>query len=220
MSKEEKSKDKKKTSKARKPIVVLLLNILAMVVISILLIVLSLQFLKRYTRHNDVVLVPDIKGLTEEQANKVLAEKDLMLNITDSVYNAQEERGVVLDFTPMAGSKIKRNRYIFATINTKQVAMKKMPRVYEVSMRQAEALLMSNGFVNVTIKYVGGAFRDLAQRVTDENGREFKEGEMVPYNTPLILEVTSDKPQYFEDDLNGYTDTTEIEDGVLDEDFF
>lgn len=208
----------------KKTLTILLLNILAMVVIGILLIFLTLYFLKIYTKHNDAVTVPDLNGLTEVEAMRELEKLDLYLEVTDSVYNNSEPRGVILEYVPAVGSKIKRNRYVYATINSKQVAMKKIPRVFEVSMRQAEALLMSNGFVDVKIKYVGGAYRDLALRVTDERGRELKEGDKVPYNQPLILEVTSDDPALFQDSLlfnNNVldTDSAAIQE-QLDDNFF
>ncbi|MDO4790478.1 MAG: PASTA domain-containing protein [Porphyromonas sp.] len=199
-----------------------IINIALMVVLAFAGIWVIMALLKVYTNHNDAVVVPELKGLTIEEAQSVLASQDLTLSITDSIYSASQPRGVILEFTPSVGSKVKRHRSVYATVNTFQVAQKRIPKISEISMRQAEAILRSVGFTNITISYVSGPYNDLALRVTDAAGRELKEGTMVAYNSKIILEVSSNNVEsLYNGDLSLEADSleTDADDGVIDEDF-
>ncbi|WP_052110344.1 PASTA domain-containing protein [Porphyromonas sp. COT-108 OH1349] len=199
------------------------INIGLMILLAIAGIWVIMALLKVYTNHNDAVVVPDIKGMTIEEAQTLLASQDLILNVTDSVYSSTHPRGVILEFTPGGGAKIKRHRSVYATINTFQIAQKRIPKISEVSMRQAEALLRSSGFTNISIAYVSGPYNDLALRVTDASGRELKEGTLVAYNSKLILEVSSNNINslYNEDAMLAPEDSlgTGEDEAQIDEDF-
>ena len=52
----------------------------------------TLVWLDIYTRHNEAVVIPDVKGMTIEEATPFLAEKGIRYNIIDSVFY-----GVIFD---------------------------------------------------------------------------------------------------------------------------
>ena len=52
----------------------------------------TLVWLDIYTRHNEAVVIPDVKGMTIEEAAPFLAEKGIRYNIIDSVFY-----GVIFD---------------------------------------------------------------------------------------------------------------------------
>ena len=52
----------------------------------------TLVWLDIYTRHNEAVVIPDVKGMTIEEAAPLLAEKGIRYNIIDSVFY-----GVIFD---------------------------------------------------------------------------------------------------------------------------
>ncbi|MDN4754550.1 PASTA domain-containing protein [Porphyromonadaceae bacterium W3.11] len=178
----------KKQTKAWK---VILFNIAAMVVIGLVLIWISMLLLKSYTRHNQAFRMPDVTGMTQEEAQRTLSKESLMMEVTDSIYSELMPAGVVLETTPKPGSMIKKKRTIYVIVNNSQVKQLSVPDVHEISRRQAEALLRGSGFINVTVKYIPGTFHDLALYLKNPNGRILTVGEKVPYNMALTLEVTS-----------------------------
>jgi len=82
-------------------------------------------WLRLYTGHNDMVEVPDIRGMKPEEASTILAERGLLYSIIDSVYN-EGEQGTVLEQIPEAGSKVKESRTLFITVNSSVPPMKKV----------------------------------------------------------------------------------------------
>ncbi|MDO5036443.1 MAG: PASTA domain-containing protein [Porphyromonas sp.] len=180
-----------KKNKKMKSWQIILLNIIAMGVVAVVLVWLVLGWLGRYTRHDQVLRVPDIKGLAQIDAREELERMGLHIEVTDSVYDASQVPGVVLESTPKAGATIKRDRVVYVTVNNTEVKQYAMPEVQDQSLRQAEALLKANGFVNITIKYVPGQFDDLALHVKDRYGHIIMMGQRVPYNEPLTLEIAS-----------------------------
>ncbi len=51
-------------------------------------------FLRIYTRHGQALSVPNLRGLSIEEAKEVLTRKKLTLQIIDSVYNNIVPRGL------------------------------------------------------------------------------------------------------------------------------
>ena len=168
-------------------------------VISLILVVLiiwgliygTLVWLDVYTRHNEAVVVPDVKGLTMEKAIPFFSEKGIKYNIIDSVFSKEVAPGAIVELVPAPGSKVKEGRVVFVTINAKTSQMGVIPEVEDLSFRQAYALLQSIGFASVEVKYVQGNYKDLAVAV-EWNGRVLEKGIHVPLNAHLVLVVTSD----------------------------
>lgn len=174
-----------------------------MLVVTVLLIWLTLGGLKIYTRHNQAFPMPDIYGMTQEDAYKVLKKGRLKMEITDSVYNESMPPGVVLETIPKVGSMIKKKRTIFVVVNHSQVKQLVIPNIFEISRRQAEALLSGSGFTNIKVKYIPGTFHDLSLYLKDSHGRILQPGEKAPYNAPLTLEVSNSDmmEEYLRDSL-------------------
>lgn len=170
---------------------VILFNVVAMVIIGMVLIWLSMLLLKSYTRHDKAFRMPDVIGMTQEEAQRTLGQEKLKMEITDSLYSELMPPGVILETTPKPGSMIKTERTIYVIVNNSQVKQLSVPEVHEISRRQAEALLRGSGFINVTVKYIPGTFHDLALYLKDPHGRILTVGEKIPYNMPLTLEVTN-----------------------------
>lgn len=181
-----------KKMSAGRAVCLTLLNILAMIVVGVLIVVGALYLLDIYTHHGEAVKVPELSGMTLDEARATVKSLDLDLDIVDSIYTEGVAPGVILKTTPGAGSIIKKHRTIFLTTNTLTVERVVVPVVYDTSRRRAEAALRSAGFIDVTIKMVPGRYNDLAVEVIDRTtGRVLQPGTELPYNTSLILSVTS-----------------------------
>lgn len=172
----------------------LLIHLALMVVVTAVLIWMVLKWLDIYTRRNAVVEVPAIVGKELHEAEEILARDQLALVVSDSVYNDEAVPGSIIETVPNSGSRIKKGRKIFVTINAFSVRTRAVPNVHEISMRQALAMLRALGFDSVTVRYVGGPYNDLALYLKTSDGKVLNPGEKIPYNTPLVLEVSANDP--------------------------
>lgn len=203
-----------------KRINILIINLILMLIFVGAVLWGVLFWLKTYTRHNDVVEIPDITGMTVEEATQTLSAQDLLLAVADSVFNTKMSPGIILETTPKVGSKIKRERTIFVIVNATGVLKRQVPDVKDVSLRQAMATLRAAGFENISVKYVGGAHNALVLALKTAAGRLLSKGESIPYNTPLVLEVSlSDPSLMIREDSLMQTEPVVIED-TEDENWF
>ena len=175
------------------------LNLLLAVVVTCGLIYGTLKWLDKYTRHNEAVVVPDVKGLKVEEAAEFFKNNNLRYNVIDSVFSKDVSPGAIVELVPSAGSKVKEGRIVFITVNALTSQMATIPEVEDLSFRQAYALLRARGFENVEIEYVQGDFKDLAVSV-DLRGRTLEKGEHVPLTAPLILKVSSGEAKVLPED--------------------
>ncbi|MCS2891150.1 PASTA domain-containing protein [Parabacteroides faecis] len=155
------------------------LNLLLAVVVACALIYGTLVWLDKYTRHNEAVVVPDVKGLKIEEAAEFFKNNNLRYNVIDSVFSKDVDPGAIVELVPSAGSKVKEGRIVFITVNALTSQMATIPEVEDLSFRQAYALLKARGFEKVEIEYVPGDFKDLAVSV-DLRGRTLAKGGACP----------------------------------------
>ena len=149
-----------------------------------------LHWLDSYTRHNEALVIPDIKGMKLEEAASLLTDNHLRYNVIDSVFSKEVAPGAIVEVVPNVGSKVKEGRILFITINALTSQMATIPEIEDLSFRQAYALLRSRGFNSIEIEYVPGDYKDLARDV-ELNGRKLDKGEHVPLTAPLTLIVSS-----------------------------
>lgn len=122
-------------------------NIIAMVVVVAGVMFGVLKALDVYTRHGEAVVVPDVKGLSLPEAQKMFADRGLNCVVADSNYVKTLPAGCILDYNPTAGQRVKEGRMVYLTINTLDVPLQVVPDVADnSSVRQAEARLLAAGF--------------------------------------------------------------------------
>jgi len=171
-------------------------NLLLMFVAFVLVICGTLKWLEGYTHHGQVVLVPDVKGLVVDAAVSFFENNELRYDVIDSVYSDNVAPGAIVEMTPQAGSKVKRGRTVFLTVNSQTVRSAAIPGVRDLSFRQAYALLRAQGFETVEVEYVPGEYKDLVVGV-EWHGRELDAGEMVALSAVLLLKVSNGEGDAF-----------------------
>jgi len=167
---------------------ILWINIIVAIVTVVMLGILTLTFLKYYTRHGEFVITPELKGLYEDEAESILKQNALRMEIVDSVYLRNEKPGIIVEQTPKAGGKVKSGRVIYLTINAKSKKQVIVPNVLKVSKRQAESTLKSLGFVIGNVEIVPSEFPDEVLEIKYK-GRTIEVGERLPDGAVLSLKV-------------------------------
>ena len=183
-----------------------LMHLVSAIVVFIVIIFLALQGLNVYTLHNKAITIPDVKGLLMSDASVFLDNNDLRYTIIDSVYTKDVKPGAIVEIIPAIGSKVKKGRILFVTINAHTVQMAAIPNIIDLSLRQGEAQIYAQGFTSVEIKYVQGPYRDLVVGV-ELQGRVLEPGEKVPLTSALILNVGD----------GGQIEEAESDEALLDE---
>ncbi len=178
------------------------LNIIAMMVVVIGLVFGVLKWLDVHTRHGETVVVPDVKGMTVEEATGMFRNHGLQCVVSDTRYVKNEAAGVILDLKPEVGERVKEGRTIYLTVNTQEVPLRPVPDVADnSSLRQAEAKLQSAGFKLAKVQLVSGE-KDWVYGVKYQ-GRQLAAGEKVPLGASLTLMVGDGAGSTEEEDFGG-----------------
>lgn len=156
--------------------------------ITVFIIFLTFEGLKRYTYHGKYIRVPDVTDISEMQAQRILQEKSLRYKVIDSIYTDEFFRGAIVDQVPSAGSKVKKNRKIYLVMNATMAEMVLMPELKDVSIRQAKSVLVSAGLKIGDIIMVPSEYRNLVIE-QHYNNREINAGAKVPKGSEVNLLV-------------------------------
>ena len=103
------------------------------------------------TSDKDTVKVPDIVGLTEEEATKELKAKNLGIKVDSREDSEKYEAGTVSEQKTKAGTKVKKNSTVHVIISSALVGKEiTVPNVSGKSEDEAQNELESAGFTNIT----------------------------------------------------------------------
>ena len=153
-------------------------NIILVVVVFAAIIFGSKWFLSYITRHGESAPVPDFKGLHVDDARYIAREKNLRIEISDSIFTSNALPGTVLEQHPQAETQVKKNRMIYLTINCITPKKIEVPNVVGYSLRQAKAVLGSKGIRVGKITYQD----DMAMNyVIGQVSKDVKTGEYIKY---------------------------------------
>ncbi len=166
------------------------IHLAIMLVIALaLILVFFYNFLPSYTNHGETITVPDLKGLSHEELDQYLADRDLRYEVeTDSGYNSEYPPLTVLKQYPEAGSKVKANRKIFLNLNKTNPRKVLMPDLVDGSVKSAHMVLESYGLEVGAIEYIP----DLAQNaVLDQkfDGKSIEPGDSIYQGSAVDLVV-------------------------------
>ncbi len=148
----------------------------------------TLVWLDIWTEHGKYEVVPNIKGLSFEQASSALLTAGLIPELSDSIYDDKTRPGTVLEQSPRANTKVKPNRTVYLTINAFTPKMISVPDLTDMSLRQARSTLEGIGIKNIREHYVVSEYRDLVLGVKF-NGVALKPGARIPTSATVTLEV-------------------------------
>lgn len=107
----------------------------------------SLQTLDKMTLHGQSIKVPDMRSFSISEVEDTLNVLNLRFSVVDSgAYNANYPRGSVIEQIPKFGSRVKKGRELYLTVNPKNVSLIQVPEYLDKSLRQYISELKAKGF--------------------------------------------------------------------------
>ena len=161
-------------------------NIIAMIVVVVVMIFGVLKWLDIHTHHGETVAVPDVKGMTVDEAAKMFRNHGLVYVISDTKYVKDKAAGIILELKPGVGEKVKEGRTVYLTVNTLDVPLR------------AQAKLLNAGFKLNQVQLVNGE-KDWVYGVKYQ-GRQLAAGEKIPVGSSLTLMVGNGSGDTSEED--------------------
>jgi eukaryotic-like serine/threonine-protein kinase len=165
-------------------------HLILSIAFGIALLWISLQLLEGFTRHGRYIEVPNIEGMTKDQAQQVLKRMNLRAVINDSIYDTARDKGTVASQNPLPGAEVKRNRAIYLTTVAILPEMASMPDLTDLSFRQAQALLQTYGLNVGRLEYVPSIARNAVLQQKYNNGT-IQPGTQVEKGTRIDLVLGS-----------------------------
>jgi|ADurb_Cas_02_Slu_FD_contig_51_2161462_length_2774_multi_3_in_0_out_0_1 beta-lactam-binding protein with PASTA domain len=143
-----------------------------------------------YTRQGKTITVPQLKGYKEHQITNALEKLHLRYTIIDSVHKDNTEPGVIVEQIPEGGTKVKKDRMLFITINAFSAEQVKMPALIDYSLRNAEVMLESFGLKKGKIIYTPSEYPNLVLG-QKYRGKDIQTGTSIPKGSTIDLIVGS-----------------------------
>ena len=159
------------------------LALLAMVV----LVLVMLQWLERSTNHGEFVEVPDLSKMSVMDMRGVIEEVNLRYEVLDSAnYNPNYPRFSIIEQDPPAGNKVKENRKIYVTVNPSGYKAVTVPKIIQVTQRNATSMLRAVGLDVQRVTYIDELGKDMVYYIKHK-GKNISPGEKLPKTSKIEL---------------------------------
>jgi len=165
-------------------------NLFLMAVLLVIIIFAILLWLNSYTRHNQSITVPSLKGLQVDEAKAILHSAKLNCEVVDSIYEKRGVPGSILEQIPIENSKVKEGRIVYFIVQARSEQLVTIPDLEDYSQRQAEALLNALGFNSIQIVEVPSEYKGIVMSVKYK-GVTVSAGQKIPKGSALSMEVGS-----------------------------
>ena len=169
---------------------VFLKHLILAILLVVIIITLTLQRLKSYTRHGESFPVPDFKGLTIDEIDAVAEQNHLKYEIIDSMHIDGAKPGAVVEQVPVSGFKVKKNRIVFLTVNSTVPEKVVLPKLTDISFRQVLGLIENCGLVPGKITYEPSEYNNLVLKV-EQNEAELNQGDIIEKGSSIDLVIGS-----------------------------
>ena len=141
------------------------------------------------TNHGDTITVPNLVGMSLEEIDDFLSDRDLRFEILeDSSYNSKYPPFTILQQNPSENEKVKENRKIYLTLNSSIPPKIRMPNIINGSVKNAQLILNSYDLKLGEIKYVPDMARNAVLKIYFE-GDSISENDLIDKGSVIDLEV-------------------------------
>lgn len=163
-------------------------NLILAAILGVVILLLAVFWLSKFTNHGHEVEVPTVIGMYVEEAEILAHNEGLQIQVIDSTYSRKAPLGTIVEQNPPAASHAKAGRAVYVIVNAKAVRQVPVPDLRDVSYRQAEATLKALGLEVDEVQYEPSEYRDLVLDVRYK-GRSLASGDRVQEGSKLTLVV-------------------------------
>ncbi|WP_405395799.1 PASTA domain-containing protein [Maribacter sp. Asnod2-G09] len=157
------------------------------VLVLIIVIFFTLRYLNSTTNHGEFVEVPDFSKKSVMDMRKSIEEAGLRYEVLDSAnYNPDYPRFSIIEQNPTAGSKVKENRKIYFTVNPSGYKKVTVPKIIQVTKRNASSMLKAVGLDVQRVTYVDELGKDMVYQIKFK-GKYIKPGDKLPKTSKIEL---------------------------------
>ena len=161
-------------------------NLVTAIGLSLVIVFLYFVTLDFWTNHGKYLRVPDMKGKTFEEANRVLEQAGFDVMVQDSVYVDTIAPNIVIKQFPDPDATVKVNRTVYLTVNRAVAPVIDMPNLIGMSFRNAELEIRSKGLKLGDTSYVP----DIAKNAVKDqlvNGVTIRPGSKIAMGSAVSL---------------------------------
>lgn len=163
-------------------------NLAAMVAVVVLLAFGFRAAVGIYTHHGESIAVPGLIHKNGADAEHILNELGLKMEVTDTGYVKTLPPGCILEQSPAPGARVKSGHVISVTINATSSPTITLPDVIDnCSLREAMAKLTAMGFKLGQPEFIAGE-KDWVYGILVK-GRHVASGDKIPVDDVLIIQV-------------------------------
>ena len=172
-------------------------HILLAAVGSFIAILLILLLLRIFTRHGREFEMPSFIGQNAQELTQRGKSEGFVFEVSDNLYENGKEAGTVLKQDPAPGEKVKKGRKVYLTVAAAEPPTIKMPELHDISLRQAQLILDSQGLILDKViekpsPYENAVLDVLYRGHSISAGTEIKMGEKI---TLVVGKDISDLPE-------------------------
>lgn len=171
---------------------VFFLNLLIAIVLLAGILAFTMFRLKTYTRHGESFPTPNLEGLSINEVEGIISESNLKFKVVDSLYAKNALPGTVIEQVPGPGFMVKQNRVISLTIMPVMAEKVALPKLTDISFRQALGLIESAGLVLGKITYQPSEYNNLVLKVEQDTSEVF-EGDIIQKGSSLNFVIGSNR---------------------------
>ncbi|TVR88914.1 MAG: PASTA domain-containing protein [Saprospirales bacterium] len=121
-------------------------NLLLMAIAGLVIVFLTHQSLKWYTRHGQQIPLPDYTGESINSAMEDADNRSFRMVVSDSIYIVGRRGGIILDQIPQPHELVKKDRKIYVTVTKSQpdmVTLDELPPMYGRSFERTARVLQA-----------------------------------------------------------------------------
>lgn len=143
------------------------------------LLLLDTMIMPAYTNYDDGLTVPDVTKLALTEADSLLTTYGLRFEVSERRSNSAYPADYVIDQNPLPSEIVKPNRKVYLTVNTVSTPKVEVPKVVNLSLRNAKIQLQNYGLTVGTVSYESSRFKNSVLRQSIPAGQVVDKGSIV-----------------------------------------
>lgn len=203
----EETVEEEEEEKKRRPFFILFWKYLAVFIgffgfLAMLVWIVDSFVIPSYVHDKPIVEVPDLVGMPQDEAAKLLTDIGLTWEKNGEQYDPKHKPGQIVLQNPEPGIDVKAGRPIYLTIS-KGMERAKVPYLVGMSSREAMVQLVTRGLVMGQISYEDSEMfdRDVVLSQSIRNGKEIELGDTIHLTVSKGSELTIETPDLVGQDL-------------------